>query len=112
MGYDGRAARPRSYDGRADPPQAVRAATRTCTCDAQRPHTGANRAHRARAATFLWSPGRRGPQRPGPEAAADTAPIDSGPMEAFFIALMAAVVVLTGYVSLVVLYKLLKADNS
>ena len=33
-------------------------------------------------------------------------------MEAFFITLMAAVVVLTGYVSLVVLYKLMKADNS
>ena len=33
-------------------------------------------------------------------------------MEAFFIALMAAVVVLTGYVSIVVLYKLMKADNS
>ena len=33
-------------------------------------------------------------------------------MEAFFITLMALVVVLTGYVSLVVLYKLLKADNS
>jgi hypothetical protein len=33
-------------------------------------------------------------------------------MEAFFVALMTAVVVLTGYVSLVVLFKLLKADNS
>lgn len=33
-------------------------------------------------------------------------------MEAFFVVLMSAVVVLTGYVSLVVLYKLLKADNS
>ena len=33
-------------------------------------------------------------------------------MEAFFVALMSAVVVLTGYVSLVVLYKLHKADNS
>jgi len=33
-------------------------------------------------------------------------------MEAFFVVLMAAVVVLTGYVSMVVLYKLLKADNS
>jgi len=33
-------------------------------------------------------------------------------MEAFFVVLMAAVVVLTGYVSIVVLYKLLKADNS
>jgi hypothetical protein len=33
-------------------------------------------------------------------------------MEAFFIALMALVVLLTGYVSAVVLYKLLKADNS
>ncbi len=32
-------------------------------------------------------------------------------MEAFFIALMAGVVVLTGYVSLLVVYKLLKADN-
>ena len=32
-------------------------------------------------------------------------------MEAFFIALMAAVVLLSGYVSIVVLYKLLKADN-
>jgi len=33
-------------------------------------------------------------------------------MEAVFIALMAAVVLLSGYVSLVVIYKLLKADNS
>jgi hypothetical protein len=33
-------------------------------------------------------------------------------MEAFFISLMAAVVVLTGWVSVVVLYKLFKADNS
>ena len=33
-------------------------------------------------------------------------------MEAFLVVLMAAVVVLTGYVSMVVLYKLLKADNS
>lgn len=33
-------------------------------------------------------------------------------MEAFFIALMVAVVLLTGWVSIVVLYKLLKADNS
>ena len=33
-------------------------------------------------------------------------------MEAFFIALMAAVVLLTGWVSLVVVYKLLRADNS
>ena len=33
-------------------------------------------------------------------------------MEAFFIALMAAVVVLTGYVACVVLYKLLKGSNS
>jgi len=33
-------------------------------------------------------------------------------MEAFLIVLMSAVVVLTGYVSMVVLYKLLKADNS
>lgn len=33
-------------------------------------------------------------------------------MEAFFIVLMSAVVLLTGYVSVVVLYKLLKADNS
>jgi hypothetical protein len=33
-------------------------------------------------------------------------------MEAVFIALMAAVVLLSGYVSLVVVYKLLKADNS
>ncbi len=32
-------------------------------------------------------------------------------MEAFFIALMAAVVLLTGYVSILVLYKLFKADN-
>jgi hypothetical protein len=32
-------------------------------------------------------------------------------MEAFFIALMAAVVLLTGYVSLVVLYKLFRANN-
>jgi len=32
-------------------------------------------------------------------------------MEAFFIALMAAVVVLTGYVSVLVLYKLFRADN-
>jgi hypothetical protein len=33
-------------------------------------------------------------------------------MEAVFIALMAAVVLLSGFVSLLVLYKLLKADNS
>lgn len=33
-------------------------------------------------------------------------------MEAFFIALMVAVVLLTGYVSLLVVYKLMKADNS
>jgi hypothetical protein len=33
-------------------------------------------------------------------------------MEAFLIVLMALVVVLTGFVALVVLYKLLKADNS
>jgi hypothetical protein len=33
-------------------------------------------------------------------------------MEAVFIALMAAVVLLSGYVSLLVVYKLLKADNS
>ena len=33
-------------------------------------------------------------------------------MEAFFIALMAAVVVLSGYVALLVLYRLFKADNS
>jgi hypothetical protein len=33
-------------------------------------------------------------------------------MEAVFIALMAAVVLLSGFVSLVVVYKLLKADNS
>ncbi len=32
-------------------------------------------------------------------------------MEAFFIALMATVVLLIGYGSLVVLYKLFKADN-
>jgi hypothetical protein len=33
-------------------------------------------------------------------------------MEAVFIGLMAAVVLLSGFVSLVVLYKLMKADNS
>lgn len=33
-------------------------------------------------------------------------------MEAFFIALMVAVMLSTGYVALVVLYKLIKADNS
>jgi hypothetical protein len=33
-------------------------------------------------------------------------------MEAVFIALMVAVVVLSGFVSVLVLYKLLKADNS
>lgn len=33
-------------------------------------------------------------------------------MEAVFIALMAAVVLLSGFVSLVVLYKLMKANNS
>lgn len=33
-------------------------------------------------------------------------------MEAVFIALMAAVVLLSGYVSIIVLYKLMKADNS
>ena len=32
-------------------------------------------------------------------------------MEASFIALMSGVVLLTGYVSLVVLYKLFRADN-
>jgi len=39
-------------------------------------------------------------------------PIDLSVMEAFLIVLMALVVVLTGFVALVVLYKLLKADNS
>jgi hypothetical protein len=33
-------------------------------------------------------------------------------MEALFITLMGLVVLLTGYVALVVLYKLVKADNS
>jgi hypothetical protein len=33
-------------------------------------------------------------------------------MEAVFIALMAAVVLLSGFVSVLVVYKLLKADNS
>jgi hypothetical protein len=33
-------------------------------------------------------------------------------MEAFFIALMAAVVLLSGFVSILVVYKLMKADNS
>jgi cell division protein FtsL len=33
-------------------------------------------------------------------------------MEAVFIALMAAVVLLSGFVSLLVVYKLLKADNA
>ena len=33
-------------------------------------------------------------------------------MEAVFIALMVAVVLLSGFVSILVLYKLLKADNS
>jgi hypothetical protein len=33
-------------------------------------------------------------------------------MEALFIALMALVVLLTGWVALIVLYKLVKADNS
>ncbi len=33
-------------------------------------------------------------------------------MEAVFIALMAAVVLLSGFVSVLVLYRLLKADNS
>ncbi len=33
-------------------------------------------------------------------------------MEAVFIALMAAVVLLSGFVSLVVVYKLMKANNS
>jgi hypothetical protein len=33
-------------------------------------------------------------------------------MEALFISLMALVVLLTGYVALLVLYRLLKADNS
>ena len=32
-------------------------------------------------------------------------------MEAYFVALMAAVVLMSGYVSLVVLYKLFRADN-
>lgn len=34
------------------------------------------------------------------------------PMEAVFIALMAAVVLLSGFVSLLVVYRLMKADNS
>ena len=38
--------------------------------------------------------------------------IHSAPMEAFFIALMVAVALLTGWVALVVLYKLIRADNS
>jgi hypothetical protein len=33
-------------------------------------------------------------------------------MEALFISMMALVVLLTGYVALVVLYKLMKADNT
>jgi len=33
-------------------------------------------------------------------------------MEAVFIALMAAVVLLSGFVSILVVYKLLKSDNS
>jgi len=33
-------------------------------------------------------------------------------MEAFLIVLMSVVVLLTGYVAMVVLYKLLRADNS
>jgi cell division protein FtsL len=33
-------------------------------------------------------------------------------MEAVFIALMAAVVLLSGFVSVLVIYKLMKADNS
>jgi hypothetical protein len=33
-------------------------------------------------------------------------------MEAVFIALMAAVVLLSGFVSILVVYKLMKADNS
>ena len=33
-------------------------------------------------------------------------------MEAFYIALMSLDVLLTGYVSVVVIYKLMKADNS
>jgi hypothetical protein len=33
-------------------------------------------------------------------------------MEAVFIALMAAVVLLSGFVSVLVVYKLMKADNS
>ncbi len=32
-------------------------------------------------------------------------------MEAFFVAIMAAVVLMTGWVSTVVLYKLFRADN-
>lgn len=38
-------------------------------------------------------------------------PLDSGPMEAVFIALMALVVLLTGWVSIIVLWKLFKDDN-
>ena len=37
--------------------------------------------------------------------------LDSGPMEAVFIALMALVVLGSGWVSLIVLYNLFKADN-
>lgn len=40
-----------------------------------------------------------------------TQPLDSRPMEAVFIALMALVVLLTGWVSIIVLWKLFKDDN-
>lgn len=55
-----------------------------------------------------WGDPRRppGPPRPLPDVVRLTS------MEAVFIALMAAVVLLSAFVSLVVLYKLMKADNS
>jgi uncharacterized RDD family membrane protein YckC len=51
--------------------------------------------------------GWRPPPRPEPSGAV----VRLGPMEAVFICLMALVVLLTGYVALVVLYKLFRADS-
>jgi hypothetical protein len=54
----------------------------------------------------LSVPSGRGPSRP------PAAPVDRlRRMEAVFIGLMALVVLLTGYVALLVLYKLFKAEN-
>jgi hypothetical protein len=46
-----------------------------------------------------------------PTASAETTPDRLAGMEAVFISLMALVVLLTGYVALVVLYKLFKTEH-